>query len=183
MKNLLYLLLAAALFTTAACKKDKNGGSGNNCNLPSTNVPAEVVGSWVNGYTSFTQIIDAYDGRILGTTWKSGRYLHLESNGKNAELYIMGGSQFSEFATKVQGTVSFDVADGSFKFNVCSAHYKGWQNGALTVNRPATDSEKSQLSQNLHFYYDFENSGGTNWLQLVFVSTPQGSPTSFRKTN
>ena len=182
MKNLFYLLLTAALFTTAACRKDPQGGS-NNCNLPSTSVPAELVGSWVNGYTSFTQIIDAYDGRILGTTWKSGRYLHLESDGKNAELYIMGGSQFSEFATKVQGTVSFNVNDGSFQFHVCNAYYKGWQNGNLTVNRPATDAEKTQLSQNLQFYYGFENSGGTNWLQLVFTSQPQGSPTSFRKTN
>lgn len=180
MKKLVYFLLTATLFITTACEKDSDGGS-KNCDLASTNVPAELVGSWVNGYTSFTQIVDAYNGKFLGTTWKSGRYLHLEANGKNAELYIMGGSQFSEFATKVQGNVTFDEAEGTFQFHVCDAYYKGWQNGQMTVNRPATDSEKQQLTQNLQFYYGFENSGGTNWLQLRF--DPQGSPTSFRKTN
>ncbi|HYF29873.1 MAG TPA: hypothetical protein VD993_02030 [Chitinophagaceae bacterium] len=182
MKKLLYLLLAVTTLSVTACEKDGSGGGGN-CNLPSTTVPAELVGSWVNGYTSFSQIVDAYNGKFLGTTWKSGRYLKLEANGKNAELYIMGGSMFSEFATKVQGTVSFNAADGSFQFHVCDAYYKGWQNGQMTVNRPATDSEKEQMTGNLQFYYGFENSGGTNWLQLRFMSMPGASPTSFRKAN
>lgn len=182
MKKLLYFFLAVSTFTASACSKDNDNGGGS-CNLPSTAVPAEVTGNWVNGYTSFTQIVDAYNGKFLGTTWKSGRYLHLEANGKNAELYIMGGSQFSEFATKVKGTVSFDLTDGSFQFHVCEAYYKGWQNGQMTVNRPATDTEKAQLGQNLQFYYGFEQSGGTNWFQLVFKSTPNGTPTSFRKAD
>lgn len=167
----------------SSCKKDKGGNGGGNCNNPSTSVPAQVVGSWVNGYTSFTQVLDAYTGKILGNTWQSGRYLHLESNGKNAELYIFGGSQFSEFATKVQGTVTFNEANESFQFHVCSAHYKGWQNGAKTVDRDATEAEKQQLTENLQFFYGFETSGGTTWFQLFFISNPNGSPTSFRKTN
>jgi hypothetical protein len=177
MKMLFNLFIAAMLITTAACEKDK----GDNCDLPATSVPAEVTGNWVNGYTSFTQVIDAYNGKILGNTWQSGRYLHLESNGRNAEMYIMGGSMYSEFVTKVQGTVSFNAANGTFQFNVCSAHYKGWSYGSLKVNRPATDSEKQQLTQNLQFYYGFEQSGGINYLQLRFE--PNGSPTSFRKSN
>ena len=182
MKKLIYFFLAVSTFAASACEKYNDKG-GNNCNLPSSAVPATVTGSWVNGYTSFTQIVDAYSGKFLGTTWKSGRYLHLESNGKNAELYIMGGSQFSEFATRVQGSVTFNEANSSFQFHVCSAYYKGWQNGQLKVDRPATDAEKTQLTQNLQFYYGFENSGGTNWLQLVFMSDPGGLPTSFRKSN
>ncbi|HYE55247.1 MAG TPA: hypothetical protein VD996_10400, partial [Chitinophagaceae bacterium] len=161
---------------TAACKKDKDGGS---CNLPSTAVPSNVTGDWVNGYTSFTQVLDAYNGRVLGSTWQSGRFLSLKSNGKDAELYIMGGSQFSEFATWVKGSVEFDEDNNFFKFNVCQAHYKGWQGGALTVDRDATDSERAQLSENLQFYYDFETSGNTTYLQLAF--DPQGSASSFRK--
>ncbi|HYE54433.1 MAG TPA: hypothetical protein VD996_06300, partial [Chitinophagaceae bacterium] len=119
-----FFLLVAAVISTAACKKDSEGG--NNCDLPSTAVPTELIGGWANGYTSFTQVIDAYNGKVLGNTWQSGRYLRLESNGKNAELYIMAGSQYSEFATKVKGNVTFNAANGSFQFQVCSAHYKGW---------------------------------------------------------
>jgi hypothetical protein len=179
MKKTFYFLAVIVIITVSSCRKDNERKK--SCDLASSAVPAAVTGSCVNGYTSFTQVIDAYDGRILGTTWQSGRYLHLESNGKNAELYIMGGSQFSEYVTKAEGTVTFNEATGTFQFHVCSAHYKGWQNGQLTVNRAASESEKADMTQNLQFFYDFETSGGINYLQLVFVSTPQGSPTSFRK--
>jgi hypothetical protein len=179
MKKLFYSLAMGAAVLAAACEKE----SISNCDLPSTSVPAAVAGSWVNGYTSFTQVVDAYNGKILGTTWKSGRFMRLESNGKNAELFIMGGSMFSEFATKVQGTVSVNEANGTLLFHVCSAHYKGWQNGSLTVDRDATASEKEDLANNLRFNYDFETSGNTTWLQLAFISQPGGTPTSFRRAD
>jgi len=172
------LLLAVVTILTSACDKENDGG-GNNCNLPSTPVPANVAGDWVNGYTSFTQVVDAYNGRILGTTWKSGRYLSLSADGKKVQLYIMGGSMYSEFATMVEGTVEFDPANSFFKVNVCKAHYKGWNGSSLSVNRDATDAEKQQLSQNLQFYYGFETSGNITWFQLRF--DPQGSPTSFTR--
>jgi hypothetical protein len=180
MKKLIYLFVAVTILASAACKKDK---AGNNCNLPSTAVPANVAGAWVNGYTSFTNVIDAYNGKILGNTWQSGRYLSMSGDGKSAELYIMGGSMYSEFATQAKGTVTFNEADGSFQFHVCSAHYKGWNYGSLKVDRDATEQEKADMTQNLRFYYDFETSGGTTWLQLYFVDAPQASPTSFRRAN
>lgn len=179
MKKLFYLIVMVIVAGTAGC--NKKGDSKGNCGLPSTNVPNDLVGSWVNGYTSFTNVIDAYDGRILGTTWKSGRYLHMEANGKNAILYIMGGSMFSEFATKCEGTVEVDEANGTLKFNVCSAHYRGWNNGTKTVDRPASASEREDLSGNLQFFYSFETSGGNTWFQLRF--SPDGSPTSFRRAD
>jgi hypothetical protein len=179
MKELFYFIAIVAMTITAACNKDKAA----NCDLPSTSVPASVAGSWVNGYSSFTQIVDAYNGQYLGNTWQSGRYMRLQPDGKNAELYIMGGSQYAEFATKVQGNVTFNEVAGTMQFHVCSAHYKGWQYGNLTVNREATASEREDLTQNLQFYYDFETSGNNTWLQLVFVSEPGGSPTSFRRVD
>lgn len=173
--------MALALLLAGACKKDK--GEATNCNSPYTNVPGDVQGNWVNGFSSFTQVIDAYDGRILGHTWQSGRYLHLEADGRNAEMFIMGGTMYSEFATKLKGSVTFDEQTNSFQFHVCYAHYKGWQNGKLTVDRDATPAERDELTGNLHFYYGFANSGGNTWLQLLFVSDPNGSPSSFRAVN
>jgi hypothetical protein len=178
MKKLFYFILVAVLSGAAGCNKK---GDGSSCDLVSTPVPDDLAGSWVNGFTSFTNIVDAYDGRIIGTTWHSGRYLHMESNGQHAVIYIMGGGQFSEFATRAEGTVSVDEANGTLAFHVCKAHYRGWNNGSRTVDRDATESEKSQLSKNLQFFYSFENSGGTTWFQLRF--SPDGSPTSFRRTD
>lgn len=180
MKKLFYSLALGAAVLAAACEKD----NATNCDLASSSVPAAVAGNWVNGYTSFTQIVDAYNGQILGSTWKSGRFMHLEPNGKNAELYIMGGSMYSEFATRVQGTVTLNEAAKTLEFHVCSAHYKGWQNGSLTVNRDATAGEREDLTHNLRFNYDFVTSGNTTWLQLVFMgSEPGASPTSFRRAD
>lgn len=181
MKKLTIAVLALILAGLMSCKKDDGVDSNTPCNLAGTNVPNELVGSWVNGYTSFTNIVDAYDGRILGSTWKSGRYLHMEPNGKNAVLYIMGGSQFSEFATKAEGTVSINEAAGRLSFNVCRAHYRAWSFGDRTVDRDASANEVEDLSENLQFFYSFENSGGINWFQLRF--DPNGSPTSFRKAD
>jgi hypothetical protein len=181
MKKLTLAVLALILTGFMSCKKDDVIDSNAPCNLASTNVPDELVGSWVNGYTSFTNIIDAYDGRILGTTWKSGRYLHMETNGKNAVLYVMGGSQFSEFATKAEGTVSINETAGTLSFNVCRAHYRAWSNGAKTVDRDASANEVENLTETLQFFYSFEFSGGTKWFQLRF--DPNGSPTSFRKVD
>lgn len=177
MKKLLYFIAVMTL-GVAGCNKK---GSDSNCDLPSTNVPGEIAGSWVNGYTSFTNVVDAYNGRIIGNTWQSGRYLKMDGNGKNAEIYIMGGTPFSEFATYAKGTVTVNEAAGTLQFHVCKAHYKGWNNGSKTVDRDANESEKSQMTQNLQFFYSFEQSGGTNWFQLRF--DPDGSPTSFRRAD
>jgi len=179
MKKLTLVAMAILLTGFMACEKEDV--SGNSCNLESTSVPDHIAGSWVNGYTSFTNIVDAYDGRILGSTWKSGRYLHMETNGKNAVIYIMGGSQFSEFATKAEGTVSINELAGTLQFNVCRAHYRAWSFGNKTVDRDATESETADMSQSLRFFYGFETSGGNTWFQLRF--DPNGSPTSFRRAN
>lgn len=179
MKKLGYVLVVLLGITAAACKKENSSP----CNLPSTQVPEDVTGNWVSGFTNFTQVIDVYNGQYLGNTWQSGKYLHLERDGKHAELYIMFEGQGLQASTKAEGTVTFDEDAGTFQFHVCKAHYKGWSNGSMQTDRDATASEKADLTNNLQFYYGFAESGGTNYLQLVFVSEPGGSPTSFRQSN
>lgn len=181
MKKLFYLLVTFTL-ATSACKKD-DGDGGGNCNLPSTAVPDNMVGGWVNGYASYLQVIDAYNGKIIGSAWQSGRFLQMDKTGKNAEFYIMAGTQYSQYVTKARGTVTFDADGKGFQFHACSAHYKGWNYGKLAVDREATAEETQKLTDVLQFNYQFETSGGTTWLELFFKDTPGGSPTSFRKAN
>ena len=51
--------------------------------------------------------------------------------------------QYSQTATKAPGTISFDAGsteeEGSFTFNACRAHYKGW--GTTIVDRDASRKE------------------------------------------
>jgi hypothetical protein len=179
MKKLFYSLAFVIAVTAISCKKDNKRNA--SCNLPSTSVPSEMVGGWANGYNSFTQIVDTYNGQLLGNAWQSGKYFYFEPDGEYAEFYYMVNSGLSSSsATKAIGTVSFDEAEGSFIFHCCSAHYKGWQNGTLTVDRDATQDEVENLLTQ-KYYYGFDNTGGNTWMQIRF--TPGGTPTSFRSVN
>jgi hypothetical protein len=174
MKKLMSVLAMTMVIAGTSCKKEKH----NSCNLPSTAVPAEMVGNWASGYNSSTQIVDMYNGRYLGNAWQSGKYFHFSADGKYAELYYMANSGlYSSTATKAVGTVTFDEEEGSFVFHCCQAHYKGWENGTKTVDRDATDEETEKYLTR-KYYYSFETSGGTTWMQTRFA--PSDSPTSFR---
>lgn len=146
---------------------------------PTNNVPSELVGGWANGFTTFTQLIEVYTGRNVGSTWQSGKYFKFTSNGKNCEFYIMGKSQYSSFATQAAGTVQFDAGSfgdsGSFTFYAIKGHYKGW--GATMVDRDATASE---LKNNLSGKYYYRKEG--DWLRIQPRSEPNEYSSSFKKT-
>jgi hypothetical protein len=181
MKKLFYSFAVVLLISATSCKKDSNRNGSVSCDLPSTPVPAEMVGAWASGYNSFTQVVDTYNGQYLGNAWQSGKYFYFENNGEYAELYYMASAGLNaSTATKAIGTVTFDEEEGSFIFHCCRAHYKGWQNGALTVDRDATADEAANLLTQ-KFYYSFETTGGNTWMQIRF--DPQGSPSSFRSVN
>ena len=164
-----YFLLVGMMLSLVffSCKKNSDGMGGVSCDLPSTSVPEELQGNWASGYNSFTDIVDAYNGQVIGNAWQSGKLFHFENNGKNAQFFYMAnGGTYSSTATKVIGTVEF-LDDQSFIFHACKAHYKGWQNGALRVDRDAT-SEEVTGSLTQKYYYDFVTSGGKTWLQIKF---------------
>ena len=88
MKKIFLLSLPLSLLFTA-CGWMVNDQNTMDITLPNTYAPSGLEGEWVNGYTSFTEVVDAYDGRHLGTTWQSGRYFKFTENGKNSEFYVM----------------------------------------------------------------------------------------------
>lgn len=177
----LFFVLAVTMMAVSSCKKDNDDNDSVSCSLPSTTVPADMVGNWASGFNSSTEIVDVYNGQHLGNAWQSGKYFHFRADGKYAEFYYMANAGLSSSsATKVTGTVTFDEQEGSFVFHACSGHYRGWQNGLLTVDRDATSAE---LSNNLtrKYFYSFETSGGITWMQIRF--DPTGSPSSFERVN
>jgi hypothetical protein len=177
-KTFLFFLLAGLLVTAGSCEKDDVlGGS---CDLPHNAAPAGLQGGWANGFSSFTQILDAYNGNLLGYTWSSAKYFSFTPNGKGADFYYMAKGQYSQSATKAIGTIQFDegstAESGSFTFHACKAHYKGW--GSVSVDRDATDEE---LRNNLTKRYYYEMQG--EWLRIEPGGPVTAYSSSFRKVN
>lgn len=177
MKRIFSLGLISSLLL-AACGWVVNDQNTIDITLPNTYAPSPLVGEWVNGYTSLTQVVDAYDGRYLGSTWQSGKYFKITDDGRNSEFYVMAKSQYSSFATRATGTIRFDVGStkesGSFTFLALKAHYKGW--GSSQVDRDATETE---LKNNLttKYFYRMEN----GWLRIQPGSEVNEYSSSFKK--
>lgn len=178
MRRLFLFSLMAALFSlVGSCKKD-GGLNGGSCDLPHNAAPAALRGGWANGFINSTQIVDAYNGNILGYGWASAKYFSFTSNGEGAEFYYMAKAEYSQSATYAKGTIAFDECSteesGSFVFHACKAHYKGW--GSVSIDRDATDEE---LQNNLTGRYYYEMQG--NWLRINPGGPVNGYSSSFEK--
>jgi hypothetical protein len=175
-KLLLPGIMAVLLFTS--CGLAMGDQNMIDITLPRTYSPAKLVGEWASGYTNFTQVIDAYDGRYLGNTWQSGKYFKITDDGRNSEFYFMAKSQYASSATKAVGTIRFDVGStnesGSFTFLALKAHYKGW--GSVKVDRDATETE---LKNNLTNKYYYRMEGG--WLRIEPGAEPGPYASSFKR--
>jgi hypothetical protein len=177
-KTFLFLLLAGLLVTTSSCEEeDLLSGS---CDLPHNTAPSGLQGGWANGFTSFTQILDAYTGKFQGYTWSSAKYFSFTPDGKGADFYYMANGQYSQSATKATGTIQFDegstAQSGSFTFHACKGHYKGW--GSVSVDRDATEQE---LRNNLTKRYYYEMQG--DWLRIEPGGPVTAYSSSFRKVD
>jgi hypothetical protein len=169
-------LLAAVSICLCSWTFTKNNIS--NTAIPTANAPSAIIGGWANGFTTFTQIVDAYDGRILGSTWQSGKYFKFTATGQDCEFYIMGKKQCYTYATQAKGTVSFDPGStnskGSFSVTATKAHYKGW--GSVRVDRDATAAElKNNMSRKYYYRMDGE------WLRIEPGAEPNDYTSSFKK--
>lgn len=177
MKNTIFVL-AALLVLLSACSWAMNDQATVDCTLPTTQTPSELVGEWANGFSSFTQVVDVYNGKLLGHTWQSGKYFSFTADGQNAQLYVTGQSRYASFATQATGTVRFDPEStdsrGSFTFLALKAHYKGW--GSASVDRDATPTE---LKNNLTRKYHYRKEG--DWLRIEAGAEPNDHSSSFRK--
>ena len=180
-KFLSFSIVMANLLLGSGCKKDRNTQSAESCNnLPHNAAPAALAGNWASGYASFTQVIDVYDGRLLGNAWQSGKFFKITNDGRNAEFYYMAQSQFAQTATKATGTIHFDAGsteeEGSFTFNACQAHYKGW--GTTIVDRDATQEE---VQNNLTKKYFYQVEG--EWLRIQPGGPVNEFSSSFKLVN
>lgn len=170
--------ICGLLLAGVGCKKDN--ALSNDFDTPSTAAPVGLEGNWSSGFTSITQLIDVYTGEYVGGAWQSGKFFKITADGKHAEFYYSGQSQYLQSATKAIGTIAFDegsdATQGSFVFYAGWAHYNGW--GNTPVNRDATQDE---LSNNLtaKYYYRMEE----GWLRIEPKAPVNDYSSSFELIN
>lgn len=170
-KLFFFFCMASILVSGNGCEKEKDG---NSCNLPSSKAPAGSAGGWVHGSASSSIVVDSYNGKYVGTGFKTGQYLKFDANGKNAELVVLvDGGYYSglQSVTRMNGTIVVNEDEQTLEFKVCNAQYRGWRNGAKTIDRPATEEEIRALTENNRFYYTFDASSNYP-LKLWFQSLP-----------
>lgn len=180
MKKILSIsIVMATLFFGTGCKKDHDSQANNSCNLPHTAAPAGLTGNWASGFSSYTELVDVYDGHHVGNAWQSGKFFKFTGNGLSAEFYYTAESQFTQAATKATGTIEFeagsDEQSGSFTFHPCWAHYKGY--GTTTVDRDATADELN----NLTITYSYLMDGA--WLRIQPNGPVNDFSSSFKSVN
>lgn len=188
MRKLFFIVCTAGtLLLNSSCNKDKDKDDQGAvpCNLPSSPAPAGAAGGWVRGSASSTVVIDSYNGKYVGTGFKTGQYLKFDANGKNAELTILvDGGYYSgtQAVTRMYGNVVFDEAEQTMELQVCNAWYRGWQNGKMTINRAATSEEVQGMTDHNKFYYSYDPSANYP-LILWFQSLPvdDNHANSFRR--
>lgn len=172
------MAIALVLLCTNGCVKsvDDDGFTRSTCHQPHNAAPAELQGNWASGFSSYTQIRDAYNGNILGYTWESAKYFSFTADG-SAEFYYMAKGQYSQVATKAIGAIQFNegatAQSGSFTFYACQARFKSW--GGTSFDRKASDEELHNLTRT--YYYVNE---GT-WLRIEPDSEPNAYSSSFQK--
>jgi hypothetical protein len=180
-KASVFLTAIIVLLITTSCEKtDTETTPGGNCSKPASAAPAGLTGNWASGYSSMTQLVNAYNGQYVGNAWVSGKFFKLTNDGKGAEFYYTAQSQYSQVATKATGSVAFDAGstatEGSFTFSPCWAHYKSW--GTNNVDRDATPSE---IESNLTIKYYYRMDG--QWLRIEPKGPVHDYSSSFKIVN
>ena len=147
------LCLLPAMIAVSSCKRQRRQWF---CfrSLPSTTVPADMVGNWASGFNSSTEIVDVYNGQHLWQCLAEWKIFSFQRRWKICWVLLHGQCRFNFqlLLPKLWGTVSFDEQEGSFVFHACSGHYRGWQNGLFTVDRDATSAELSNNLTQKYFY-------------------------------
>jgi hypothetical protein len=173
-------LLAALLVIQAGCIKsaDMDGLVRSGCRLPHNAAPTGLKGDWASGFSSYNQIVDAFNGNIMGYNWDSAGFFSFTDNGEGAECYIIAKGPDAQTATKAIGSVEFDAGataeSGSFVFHACRARCKSW--GNPTFDRNATDAElRNTLTR--RYYYEMEG----DVLRIEVGGPPHQNSSSFAR--
>lgn len=169
MKSILLLFTVCSVLAATACKKD-NILPGNEIpdNLPRTNVPTELRGSWMYGNFSMTEYWSQDPSGYLGNALEFAIAFKFNADGTYEQYFtsksVMGGLiTYQQSVTK--GTVEIDVITKAMKTHPYSAHYKRTENGQTAEERDLSQSELNTINT-----YDYTTGTEPNGTKAIYLT-------------
>lgn len=149
-KAAFYLFAFLSLFTVAtSCKKDQHESPGT-VDTPKTEIPDAYVGKWIAGNFNPAHFAD-YDGSRQADLMNTVAY-NFKKDG-TAEQYIYyyydDGSE-KQALTYRKGTVTFDAATTTLKFNPTQGRYRVFENGNKTEGNQSPSGLYPAYAPQLH---------------------------------
>ena len=127
----LYLFAALALFTVAtSCKKDQHESDGS-IETPKTEIPDDYVGKWIIGNVNPAHFAD-YDGSREADMTNTIAYTLKKDGTAEQFIYIYEENSDKQTLTLRKGTVTFEEATATLKFNPSEGRFRIFQNGEKT---------------------------------------------------
>jgi hypothetical protein len=125
-----YLFAVLAVFTLAtSCKKDKP--EPNEPDVPKTEIPDQFVGKWIIGNVNPAHFAD-YNGTREDDMANTIAYT-LNKNGTAEQfIYIYEADSDKQTLTQRKGTLTYDEATKTLKFNPTEGRYRIFENGNKT---------------------------------------------------
>ncbi len=175
MKTNFLVWLSVAMLFTVSCKKSNDNPDNQ---LPRTDVPAELAGSWMYGNFSLTEYWDQNPEDYLGNALEFSFAFTFNPNGTYTQ-YFTSRSVFGGVTSYQQsvshGTVEVDAANHQIVTHTADAHYKKTSNGSTVEER---DLREDELSGDTVYTYELGTEpNGTRRLNLTLDGTED--PLSF----
>ena len=133
MKKVSYYLFAllATITLATSCKKDNHETRNTSTDTPKTEIPDAYVGKWIAGNFNPAHFSD-YDGTRQDDMANTIAY-NLKKDGTAEQfIYIYEENTNKQTLTYRKGTITFDQATSTLKFNPTEGRYRIFENGTKT---------------------------------------------------
>jgi len=168
MKKMFLLGLMVNLLMLGSCKKDDKGTSNEiPSNLPRTDVPAALQGTWMYGTFSMTEYWNQNPADYLGNALTMAIAFKFNTDGTYEQYFTSssvtaGAATYQQAVTK--GTVVIDLVQHTITTHPANSHYKRTRSGTVLEER---DLRPDEISSVKYFYEAGTTSNGTKALYLA----------------
>jgi hypothetical protein len=168
MKKIVLLSTVAFTFLLGACQKDKTGKQDViPSDLPRTEVPTALQGSWMYGNFSMTEYWNQNPGSYVGNALEYAIAFQFFADGTYTQYftssYVLAGVRtYQQSVTR--GTIEVDAVNNSIVTHPYKAHYKRTRNSQVEEERDMLRSELSGAS------YHFATGTEPNNVKAIYLT-------------
>lgn len=180
MKKMFLLVLMVNLLMLGSCTKNDKGNPNNiPSDLPRTDVPATIQGTWMYGSFSMTEYWSQDPSEYIGNGFTMAIAFKFLNNGTYEQYFtsssvVAGVTTFHQAVTK--GTLVIDPVLHTIVTHPATSHYKRTRNRQVEEDR---DMRKDEINSVKYFYQAGVEPNGTSALYLALNANE--NPLTFLK--